>query len=103
MHQDADGLLWVAIVRAPASFSPVIDAPVGVEERVDPYFDLNQILHTTVEVLDPVAGELVARRDFDALVTFVSTPVDDVFIYSLHPDELGDLECVIRPLTLRRQ
>lgn len=106
MHQDADGLLWVAIVRAPASFSPVVDAPVGVEEQepVDlSYFDLNRILSTTVEVLDPVAGELVARRDFDELVTFVSTPEDDVFIYSLHPDELGDLDCVIRPLSLRRE
>ena len=60
------------------------------------------VVHVTVEVLDPVAGELVARRDFNEMVMFVATPDDDVLIFSLHPDALGDLDCVIRPLTLRR-
>ena len=64
---------------------------------------MNRFLHTTVEVLDPVAGELVARREFDEYVRFVRSPGDDVFIYSLHPDALGDLDCTIRPLKLRRK
>ncbi len=33
---------------------------------------------------------------------FVRTPGDDVSIYSLHPDALGNLDCTIRPLKLRR-
>jgi len=102
VHQDADGLLWVAVQRAPASFSP-IDEPGGEERPMDPYRDMNQFLHTTVEVLDPVAGELVARREFDEYVRFVRTRGYDVFIYSLHPDALGDLDCAIRPLKLRRK
>ena len=65
--------------------------------------DLNRFLHTTVEVLDPVAGELIARREFDELVTFVSTPGDDLFVYSLRPDSLGSLDCIVTPLKLRRQ
>ena len=102
VHEDADGLLWVAVGRAPPSFSSVSDQPVGVEARLSPYFDRNRILHTTVEVLDPMAGELIARREFDEYVKFVGTPGDDVFIFSLHPDALGGLDCVVRPLRLRR-
>lgn len=104
IHQDADGLLWIALSRAPVSFSPVADErPPGVEApAVDPFFDMNRVLHSTVEVLDPVTGELVARREFDEFVWFVNSPGDDVFIYSLHPDVLGNLNCVIRPLKLRR-
>ncbi len=103
VHQDPDGLLWVAILRAPPSFSPIAEQPAGVEVPLDPYRDMNQFLHTTVEVLDPVAGELIARREFDEYVRFVSTPGDDVFIYSFHPDALGNPDCVVRPLKLRRE
>ena len=86
VHQDADGLLWVAVLRAPASFSPIAEQPGdGEGAPLDPYRDMNRFLHTTVEVLDPVAGELVARREFDEYVRFVRTPSDDVSIYSLHP------------------
>ena len=104
IHQDADGLLWITIGREASPFSPVTDdRPAGVEgPPVDPFVDLNHVMDITIEVLDPVAGELVARREFDEVVTFVSTPGDDVFVYSLHPDSLGDLDCVIRRLTLRR-
>ena len=104
VHQDADGLLWIAIFRPQASFSPNVDErPRGVEgPPVGLFRDWNQRLDGSVEVLDPVKGELVARRDFDEVVTFVSTPGDDVFIYSLHPDALGEFKCVIRPLRLRR-
>jgi len=104
IHQDADGLLWITIGREASPLSPVTDErPAGVEgPPVDPFVDLNRVMDITIEVLDPVAGELVARREFDEVVTFVSTPGDDVFVYSLHPDSLGDLDCVIRRLTLRR-
>lgn len=102
VHQDADGLLWVAVVRAPALFSPIGEEPAG-EEPLDPYLDLNPFLHTTVEVLDPVAGELVARQEFDEYVKFVSTPDHDLFIYSFHPDALGNMDCIVRPLRLRRE
>lgn len=103
IHQDANGLLWITISRAPPSFSPVIDQPVGVEVRPDPYLDYNQLLHTTVEVLDPVAGEVVARREFEEHVRLVGTAGSDVFVYSLYPDALGNLHCVVRPLNLRRE
>ncbi len=104
IHQDADGLLWIAIFRPQPSSSPAIDErPRGVEgPPMDTFRDWNQILDATVEVLDPVNGELVARRDFDEVVTFVTTPGNDVLIYSLHPDALGEFTCVIRPLRLRR-
>jgi len=102
IHQDADGLLWVTVLRAPASFSPIPDQPPGEERPIDQYRDLSEFLHTTVEVLDPVAGELVARLELDEYVRFVSTPGDDVLIYSFHPDALGNLDCTIRPLKLRR-
>ena len=105
IHEDADGLLWVAVLRAPSSFSPPSDgsAPAGTEVRMDPYLDMSQFLHTTVEVLDPVAGEVVVRREFDEYLRFVGTPGDDVFMYSLRPDALGNIECTIRPLKLRRE
>ena len=105
IHQDAEGLLWITIGREASSSSPMTDErPPGAEgPAVDPFVDLNQVMDITVEVLDPVMGELVARRDFDEVVQFVATPGDDVFIYSLHPDALGNLECVVRPLTLRRE
>lgn len=103
IHQDAKGLLWIIVGRPPPTFTPVVDAPIGVEVPLDPYMDRNQILHTTVEVIDPVAGELVARREFEEYVKFVVTPGDDVFIFSLHPDALGNLDCVVRPLKLRRE
>ena len=103
IRQDADGLLWISISRAPSSFSPVADErPPGVERRRDPFTDMNQFVHMTVEVLDPVNGELVARRDFDEWVAFVNTVDDDVLVYSLHPDALGNIDCVIRPLKLQR-
>lgn len=105
IHEDADGLLWVAILKAPASFSATSDEPgsEGAEVRMDPYMDMNRFLHTTVEVLDPMAGEVVVRREFNEYLKFVGTPGDDVFIYSLHPDALGNIECTIRPLELRRE
>ena len=104
IHQDADGLLWIAISRAASPFSPVVDERrPGVEgPPIDPFQDMNQVLHATVEVLDPATGELVARRDFDEFVWFASTPGDEVFIYSLHPDADGNIACVIRPLKLHR-
>ncbi len=105
IRQDADGLLWVAIGRAPASFSPTIDdsGPVGAEAALSPYFDLNQVLHTTVEVVDPVAGEVVARREFDEYLKFVNTAGDEVFMYSRRPDALGRLDCIVARLWLRRE
>ena len=105
IRQDGDGLLWIMIGRyeEPDS-SPANERPPGVEGGPgDPFADLNQVWSVTVEVLDPIAGELVARREFDEFIKGVSTPGDDVFIYSLHPDELGYLDCVIRPLRLRRE
>lgn len=106
IHEDEDGLLWVAVLRAPSSFSPAPDDPVrtgGVEDaRMDPYMDMSRFLHTTVEVLDPVAGEVIVRREFDEYAKFVGTPGGDVFMYSLHPDALGNIECTVRPLKLRR-
>jgi len=67
------------------------------------YMDMNRFLHTTVEVLDPVAGELVSSRDFDEFVQLVSTPGDDVFVFALRPDALGSFDCVVTPLKLRRE
>jgi len=105
IHQHADGLLWVAIRRAPPSFSPLTgqQASARTEVRLNPYMDMNRFLHTTVEVLDPAAGTLVARREFDEYVRFVSTPGDDLFLYSLRSDALGSLDCIVTPLKLRRQ
>ena len=105
IHQDANGLLWVAILRAPNSFTPLAGVSGGVRAEVplNTYLDLNRFLHTTVEVLDPVAGEMIARREFDEFVTFVSTPGDDLYAYSLRSDSLGSLDCIVSPLKLRRQ
>ena len=103
IHQDADGLLWIAIHRPASSAPPVAEPRSGVEEGpLDSFMDINKVLRTTIEVIDPVAGQLVARRDLDEVVTIVATPGDEVFVYSLHPDALGDLDCVIRPLRLQR-
>ena len=103
IHQDANGLLWVALVGPPSSFSPLggVRGP-RTEMPVSSYMDLNRFLHTTVEVLDPVAGELIARRAFAEYVKFVSTPGDDLYVYSLRPDSLGSLDCIVTPLKLRR-
>ena len=106
--QDGDGLLWVAIARSPRSFSPLArlgeTRDPGREVLVDPSsVDLNRFLHTTVEVLDPVAGVVIARHDFDERVRFVRTRGDDVLVYSLRAGELGVLECVVTPLALWRR
>ena len=105
IHQDGEGLLWVAITRAPRSFTPLGGQPVSVrtEMPLDPFLDMNQFLRTTIEVLDPIEGELIARRDFDELVRFVSTPGDDVFGYALRPTGLGSLDCVVTRLELVRR
>ena len=104
--QDGDGLLWITIARAPRSFSPLARlgaAPqAGREVMIPASVDLNRFLHTTVEVLDPVAGTVVARRDFDEHVRFVRTTDDDVLVYSLRIGELGGFECVVTPLALQR-
>lgn len=101
---DGDGLLWVAITRAPRTFSPLpgfADTPdPGVEVLIPSGVDLNRFLHTTVEVLDPAAGVVIARRDFDEYVRFVRTRGDDVLVYSLRAGELGVFECVVTPLAL---
>lgn len=101
---DGDGLLWVAIARAPRTFSPLpgfADTPdPGVEVLIPSGVDLNRFLHTTVEVLDPAAGVVIARRDFDEYVRFVRTRGDDVLVYSLRAGELGVFECVVTPLAL---
>ena len=82
IHQDAEGLLWVGIVRAPPSFTPLGGQQISPrsEMPLSPSTDMNQFLRTTIEVLDPVAGELIARHDFDEFVRFVSTPGDDLFV-----------------------
>ena len=104
IHQDADGLLWVALVRPPSSFTPLAPPPGGRGEApLNTYLDLNRFLHTTVEVLDPVAGELIARHEFDEYVMFVSSPGDDLFVFSLRTDAFGRLDCLVRPLKLRLQ
>ena len=106
--QDGDGLLWIAISRPPRSFSPLLPAgqggarAFGGEVRIPSSVDLNRFLHTTVEVLDPAAGTVIARRDFSEHVSFVRTRDNDVLVYSLRVDEFGRLECVVTPLTLRR-
>ena len=105
--QDGDGLLWVAITRPPRTFSPLpgfADTPdPGVEALIPSGLDLNRFLHTTIEVLDPAAGAVIARRDFDEYVRFVRTRGDDVLVYSLRAGELGFSECVVTPLTLLRR
>ena len=106
--QDGDGLLWIAIARAPRTFSPLArlgeTRDPGREVLVDPSsVDLNRFLHTTVEVLDPAAGVVIARHDFGERVRFVRTTGDDVLVYSLRADMLGVLECVVTPLALRRR
>ena len=105
--QDGDGLLWVAITRPPRTFSPLpgfADTPdPGVEALIPSGLDLNRFLHTTIEVLDPAAGAVIARRDFDEYVRFVRTRGDDVLVYSLRAGELGFFDCVVTPLTLLRR
>lgn len=105
IHQDADGLLWVVTTRAPRSFKPFGGGRVSgrSEMLLSSYMDMNRFLHTTVEVLDPVAGELVSSRDFDEFVQLVSTPGDEVFVFALRPDALGRFDCVVTPLKLRRE
>lgn len=103
IHQDAEGLLWVAVARPVRSFSSL--APGGranVEVPLGESLDLNDFLHTTVEVIDPVAGQVIARRDFDERVGFVRTPGDDLWVQSLRADVFGGFECIVTPLVLRR-
>ncbi|MDE2676291.1 MAG: hypothetical protein OXI76_00135 [Gemmatimonadota bacterium] len=103
IHQDADGLLWVAVSRPEESSSPLTLGLSGRGEvPVDPSLDLNRILNTTVEVIDPVAGQVIARRDFDERLGFVRTPGDDVWVHSLRADEFGGFECIVTPLVLQR-
>lgn len=65
--------------------------------------DLNRFLHTTVEVLDPAAGTVMARLDFDEHVRFVRTTDGDVLLSSLRVGELGAFECMVTPLALQRR
>lgn len=103
IHQDAAGLLWVAIVRPPRSFAGMAGGRGSRAERpLSPHMDMNEFLHTTIEVLDPVKGEVLARHEFAEFVRFVNTPGDDVFVFVLRPDALGSLECIVTPLRLDR-
>ncbi len=103
IHQDADGPLWLAVSRPVRSFSSL--APRGgasAEVLIGPTVNLNDFLRTSVEVIDPAAGEVIARRDFDELIRFVRTPGDDLWVQSLRADVSGAFECIVTPLVLRR-
>lgn len=104
--EDGDGLLWIAITRAPRSFSPLARLGEAREPGREVLVSLssldpNRFLHTTVEVLDPAAGVVIARRDFRERVRFVRTRDDDVLVYSLRADELGGFQCMVTALELR--
>ena len=62
--EDSTGLLWVfSSIAAPTWREAYAPAPLGQRER-DPASVALEKLHTTrVEVLDPVAGRVVARSD----------------------------------------
>ena len=103
--QDADGLLWVAVTQAPRSFTPLRPSAgrLGPRDEIPlpRGLDMNRFLNTTIEVLDPVAGEVLARRDFDEYVNFVRTADGEVLVFSLRADPLRGFECVVTPLSLQ--
>ena len=89
--QDRQGLVWVAIARAPSQFRPPEQPAARGEVQLDPFSDMNQLYRTTIEVLDPVAGKVVTRRDFEAYVRFVRDAVGETLAYWMEPLPDGDL------------
>ncbi|HZD05347.1 MAG TPA: hypothetical protein VE173_10525 [Longimicrobiales bacterium] len=92
----ADRLLWVLVSVADREFEP-LRPPTASSEGEFPVaaadIDFNRLLDTTVEVIDLELGTVLARRTFDAYLRFVSTPNDDVLLYSVREDEWLDLVC----------
>lgn len=72
LQQDAKGLVWVFVsVAAPSwrdgypSSRPPAPVRRGMPEAGPGAFQYEKLYRTTVEVLDPVAGRVVARRTLD--------------------------------------
>jgi hypothetical protein len=91
--ESADGVLWVAVSHADARVRDRSgpNRPVQGEVQVDPDIDFNQLLDTTIEILDTSNGEVLASRTFDAYLRFVNTTDDRALLYALRPLETGDL------------
>jgi hypothetical protein len=68
---DQRGLLWVLIGRAAASWR---DSFTGERDAMGhPARDRDKLYHTVLEVIDPIAGTVVARHLFPYVVKFAGT------------------------------
>ncbi len=93
--ESPERLLWVVLSQAPREFRPLAGlgggGPEGGEGRLDPYMDLTPLLETTVEVLDPYEGALLARDRLPGRLLVVGTDDDEVLLYRVRAGEAGDL------------
>ncbi len=81
--ESSDGLLWIAVSRGDRNHEPVRIEGRGSEATVAVDYDMNRLLDTVVEAIDVERGVVVARREFDRFLSFVSTTDGSIQVYSL--------------------
>lgn len=91
VREPIEGTLWVTISRGDPGYEPPTLPPGREGVRLDPFQDDNHRLDTVIEVLDVTRGRLLARAEVDPYLRFVSTPDNEVLLYSMRTLEGGDV------------
>lgn len=94
IERDANGLLWVFLRTPKATWKdgwPPIQP--GQREVSTRSFDYGKMWATTIEVIDPDAGQVVARQVIDRLI-ISAMPGRRVAFFSRDANELGRIEIV---------
>jgi hypothetical protein len=100
--EDDAGRIWAFVAVAAPTWKDAWPArpPAGVRETSLAGFDYEKLQRTIIEVIDPVAGRVIARHELDKLVA-TALPGPLAVIYTANADGIVRLQ-VVR-LTLQGQ
>lgn len=88
IHQDRDGLLWVFVQTASPQWRQAwAAAPRGARETRGIHVQQEKLFHTTIEVIDPQAQQVVARTTIPQWVVGV-THDRHVAVYEVGDDDI---------------
>lgn len=94
IERDASGLLWVFLRTPKTTWKDGWPAmQPGQREVMSQSFDHGKMWATTIEVIDPDAGRVVARQVIDRLI-ISAMPGRRVAFFSRDADELGRIDIV---------
>lgn len=107
IRADSSGLLWVLISRGSQNMEPFggrRTLPANAELPVPRDIDLNRFLSTTVEVLVPARGAVLARRTLENVaLRFVSDARGELLVCVLRQADSGEMTVEILSLSMSRR